>query len=354
MWDSKMLGDLLELTRRTCRFWFVIYYVITLSFRLCFLEKFNDMGIFYRHESRGAVVIDYLVDAFYLIDFIFLFRNYYRNPTDFSHFEPYSRKSRVSSQILIVDADSTKNIVLRKPGRFTFLWRASEIAFQIILVFPFEAVGFAAGFDGYEYLRLFRLGRLYYISHYWDNVCEMLESYKVLANEVLQRVCFLTIVMATVGHVGGCLYYALALQELRNGHDHTWLIEDELAELDPVSREITIHHTVNVRYLRSLYWAIQTIDRVGFGDIVAHTQAETWFCIFFFFISALLIYITIANLVMFVTNNDSSRTLNLLKIAKFEKYAVYRKLPPALTRKVKLYFAYNWQLLNGVDETQVW
>eukprot|EP01034_Spumella_vulgaris_P037767 gene37767-46599_t len=84
--------------------------------------------------------------------------------------------------------------------------------------------------------------------------------------------------MALVGHVSACMFYAISLRAMHNGHLDTWLYHD------------------------------------GLVTIVIDT--------------------------------------NLLKVAKFDKYAVHRKLPNALARKVRSFYAYQWQILKGVDETQ--
>jgi len=105
--------------------------------------------------------------------------------------------------------------------------------------------------------------------------------------------------------------------------------------------------------LRAIYWSIQTVTSITFGDIVAHSQIETWFCIFYLLLTAGIVYLSIANLTMVISNLDSARTENRMKIIRFEKYAAYRQLPPALTHRVVSYYKHQWERLRGVDEQKV-
>ena len=62
---------------------------------------------------------------------------------------------------------------------------------------------------------------------------------------------------------------------------------------------------------------------------------------------------SISNLVLLVTKLDAAKTAHLQRESNFDKYAANRRLPADLTRRVKSYFDYQWQLLGGVDEQKV-
>ena len=136
------------------------------------------------------------------------------------------------------------------------------------------------------------------------------------------------------------------------GSKKAWIYFDGLADLT-ADGSVVFKTTLNFRYLRSLYWSIQTLNTVGFGDLVARSEAETWFCIAFFYVSAFLVYFSIANLMEVLTNFDSARTEALMKQSRFDQYAAYRKLPKDLSQRVRSYFNHQWKLLKGVDEREV-
>jgi hypothetical protein len=92
---------------------------------------------------------------------------------------------------------------------------------------------------------------------------------------------------------------------------------------------------------------------VGYGDIVAHSNEETWFCIFYFFISGCFIYFSISNFELLINNMDLSLMKHLTKVSRFEKYAQYRKLPEDIVTRVKSFYDHQWRLLGGVDEQAV-
>lgn len=113
------------------------------------------------------------------------------------------------------------------------------------------------------------------------------------------------------------------------------------------------HANEHYRYFRSVYWAVQTLETVGFGDIVAHSESETWYCILYFYIAAFLVYMSISNLVIFIDSLDSERNKYKLKLAKFDKYAKYRRLPHQLTQRIKSFYSHQWLVLKGVNEIDV-
>ena len=163
----------------------------------------------------------------------------------------------------------------------------------------------------------------------------------------------MVIVMAMVAHVSACIFYALSINALKNGNDNTWLYYDHLVTVDHVTGALKYHANERYRYLRTLYWSVQTLDMVGFGDIVAHSESETWYCILYLYISVFLVYMSVSNLVIFINSLDLERNKYKLKMMKFEKYAKYRQLPILLIKRIKSFYSHQWLTLHGVNEHEV-
>lgn len=232
---------------------------------------------------------------------------------------------------------------------------ACSLLWQLLLLFPMETVAYCAGMRyRFYWLRSFRLFRCYYIFLYWKQIRVFVLEQGVFQVQPsgMQRILLLTALMALIGHLAACLFYALAYNQMQeNGFQRTWLSADGIAEYRDGT--VVLLRSIPYIYLRSLYWSIQTVTNVAFGDVVAFTEAETWFCIFYFYLAALLVYVSIANFILVITNLDSARTENLVRIAKFERYAAYRKLPAEMINRVVSYYEYQWERLRGVDEQQV-
>lgn len=221
------------------------------------------------------------------------------------------------------------------------------------MIFPFEVIGLLAAMESFYILRTIRLARCFYFYQYWSDVADLLRKYKLAVSAGAQRVVLFTLVLAMVSHVAACMFYNIAINDLRHGIDRNWLSRDGLAILSDSGDSFTLLENDSYRYVRALYWSVQTLTTVGFGDLVAWSESETWFCIFYFLVIALLVNMTLANLSMAITNYDAAYTENLMKINRFEKYATYRRLPPALTNRVVSYYEHQWNKLKGTDELQV-
>ncbi len=320
-------SESLEAILCTLRFSGVLYLVITLSFRLCFLAPFD---LFRNHQSAGATIFfDYGCDAFFFALFL--------------------REVKYSRRPKIIDISKKHNNIDPTSGpKMNRHW--GNIVMEIITVIPWELFGYASGVKQYYSLRLIKLLRLLSYFDYWDALCNSLSFplFNFLKNPIMSRFFMLTITMAAVGHVTACLFYYFSLQQLKSGNVESWVLYDGL-----VNEQGIVQVSINVCYLRALYWSIQTLDTVGFGDIVAKSEGETWFCILYFYVSAYLIYYSIANLMTIITDLDASRTRSIVLKAKFTKYAAYRKLPTHLTQRVFSYYEYQWRQLKGLSEPQV-
>ena len=436
------------------RFGCLLYYVITITFRLCFLTRS------YYPFSSGftilhiGVLFDYMVDFFFIIDsayaimlHIHLTKNNAVAPADNdlnrpnvrhrgtvlpfhaaskqSHrqslvvhrsmsqslnavFTRLSGKGRGSAAVPVAPTPVVNNIVgstmaaVRQSSskskktkslpinsnsrndtfndsrrisrvqedkvlRQGMLWDLSLLTpivclWYFILLCPFEVIGYAVGMQHYHWLRGIRLLRCVYFHRYWAGVKQLLAAYKLIQSAGAQRIVYISLVMALIAHVSACAFYALAITEMEHGTGTTWLSEDNLVELEESqtggsggSTVRTLHmlRPLRFRYLRAVYWSVQTLTSVAFGDITAFTEAETWYCVVFFYLAALLVYFSIANLTMVITSRDSAKTENLVRIAKFEEYAAYRRLPLELTNRVVSYYEYQWERLQGIEEEQV-
>ena len=72
-----------------------------------------------------------------------------------------------------------------------------------------------------------------------------------------------------LAHWIGCIYhYIAAIESVFYGVDN-WVDSKDLNQ-----------ENASYRYVISLYWAMQTVVTVGYGDVSPVTKAETWYVIF--------------------------------------------------------------------------
>lgn len=332
-----------EYAVKTFRVFGLIYYITTIVMRLSFLEDFDIYN-----NNPAAVFFDYFVDALYLCDYLSSYaqpRKVQPSPSE----PPLQLKYRKTLQTFqVID----RNTIVRGSSRWERLGRMWNLCLEVLSLVPLELFGYLGGMSNFQVLRINRFIRLRHYFAYWERFCEVLSSLNLANSRPVQRFWMLTTIMAVTCHVGACIFYRLAVNVMKNGNPHTWLSVAGLATIES-DGSVHIYRTMQFRYLRAMYWSVQTLDTVGFGDIAAHSMPETYYCIFFFYISGFLIYYSISNLMTIVMDADSVRTTTLVNKAKFAKYSVYRDLPEDLCTRVENFYDYQYETLKGVDEKEV-
>jgi hypothetical protein len=348
MYNGRSTKVLLQVVWSVSRLWWLCYYIGTLSFRVCFLDAIHFVA-----ADAVFISLDYIADSFFLLDSLWLFKKNTIEPDPRMPFQAIPNKIKAANAVSISPRNSDEtNEPVKKQSRFEMIKFAAGIAWEIVSIFPFEVIGYAAGVHNFGYLRLFRLMRVVHISSYWNKFTDVLERNKISTNAGIHRLCFVGLAELICCHLGACIFYALAVNLLYRGNINTWLYRDGNAQLGP-NGEVILLNGVHYRYIRAWYWAAATIAGIGFGDISAWAESETWFVLFFLYLTVLCICSCIVLFSMLVTNSDSAKIENRLKVVRFNKYASYRKLPADLTNRVLSYYEYQWQLLHGVDENKV-
>ena len=296
------------------------------------------------------------------------FRTCFHQPITFdsasnlqSQYQPSSVKLKFSNNVVAVlprtstsddktpSPAATSTIKESKYYRLVYIFHA---LWQLVSIFPLEVVGYATGLQNFGLLRLFRLLRLKFLNNYWDTFTHTLERYNISKNVGVHRFLYVVMIEIFCAHVVACIYYYIALCERDSGNSNNWLVHDKLATFTSTGSTVLLE-TISFRYIRSWYYAAGTLAGIGYGDISAWALSETWFVIFFLYLTTIIICTCIAISSMLVTNYDSAKIENRLKVVRFTKYASYRKLPTELTNRVLSYYEYQWQLLKGVDENSV-
>jgi CRP-like cAMP-binding protein len=417
-----------------------MFYVFSLPLVLCFFDSPGYLG-----EAAQYFVVLYLVDAAFLFDLAYSYvkrRNlqisaFVIHPDNTDCIELTTpADDGITIPLFEVNSatahDSREEHVLKKPdiklctdinrlnsndecsAKGGMVGNRSKWIVSLITVAeaaPLEVVAYAAGYEQYYLLLLLRLVRLVRFNVYWKG---FIETWNPSTNASARRALLIALLMLCYGHIGGCVYYAFALSLFRGGQE-TWVSSVDAGNFDEalVGRSgdgTTLYlQPLGLRYLRSLYLAVQTMETVGFGDLVPKTMAETVFCVFFFYgswflvqvglrltpynslyyiilytypansppsvclfclfflsppivsrlathlflINTFILQVAIANLVLAVNSLDSVRTVYERRMSNLVGYAARRRLPQELADRIRAYYEYNWSQLAGVSEERL-
>ena len=170
---------------------------------------------------------------------------------------------------------------------------------EILCLIPFDIVTCFFGERYCHFARLVKLIRLPNIAHHMESIEVMLAELKIDIDLSLYRVIKLNIVMITVCHWVGCLWYMMASLSVLLGKDENWRQADESNELFDISHADFGGFTA---YLRSIYWAIVGMSTVGYGDIVPTNIIEMTFATVVILFGGLVLPAVVGGLAAYISN----------------------------------------------------
>ena len=107
------------------------------------------------------------------------------------------------------------------------------------------------------------------------------------------------------------------------------------------------------RYTNALYWSVQTLSTVGYGDITPKTNAERFFAICVMLFGVGVYSYVIGNVASLLANIDPAKSHHIENLERLTAFMSYRELPHDLQQRIRHYYNYLWEKRLGYDETAV-
>lgn len=353
-----IINDVVKKFLSVVRFWGLIYYIGSIPFRLSFLDDGNIFTATY----VGTLVADYIIDLFFIID------NFHKSQNSINFlvqlFSLGTKESKavsplnfVANNVRQLTIDSSDFVLERyesKTKRWTFGRKTTYISalVEIISLLPWEVFAYFWGMPNYYIWRGLKLLHIQNYNIYWEEFRETLSAMTTIKNPTILRFFYLAIILAEMAHYGACLHYIISLVTYRNGEENSWVFADGLVVRNTDGIIINLR-SIGYRYLRAIYWSVQYLDTVGFGDSVAKNERETWFAVMFFIVTGLTLFYSNSNMMTALLSLDADKANTLVKKTRFAKYATYRNLPRSLSVKVENYFEYHFKKLKGANDDEV-
>ena len=177
--------------------------------------------------------------------------------------------------------------------------------------------------------RLLRLVRLFAIFRRWQDLSWTNSGYLRIAK-------FFTIFMLLV-HWIACAWFLVPYVE--GFPENCWVVQQGIEHASPATQ-----------YIRALYWVIQTMATVGYGDITPHRDFEYVFSILTMLMGASTYAFIIGNIASLASNLDAARVAFFNRIEAISQYLHSRHVPPHLNEQVRNYYEYLWAHHRGVKE----
>ncbi len=106
-------------------------------------------------------------------------------------------------------------------------------------------------------------------------------------------------------------------------------------------------------YVTALYWVIQTLTTVGYGDVPPITTGQKIYTMIVMLFGAGVYGYIIGNVASILSQQDPSKTYYTKNIERLKAFVKYRKLPVELQNKIKNYYTYAWKRRLGFDESSL-
>jgi hypothetical protein len=215
-------------------------------------------------------------------------------------------------------------------------------ALDILACIPFQYIGEAMGSNlggtNVKLLRLARLPRLYKVIR----IFRVLKFFKMIkSNQKIKEIIdffrkysgflrlFNSMIYAFIMiHLMSCLWHLVA--KLQNYAPDTW-----------VARGGYQDKSAFYKYLLGVYWVLQTLTTVGFGDIPAKTHLELYISIFWMIFGVIFYSITVSNLTAIISSLDVSESRTQAYLANLHEFAYRVDLPEETKQKVKKFIEAN-------------
>jgi len=106
-------------------------------------------------------------------------------------------------------------------------------------------------------------------------------------------------------------------------------------------------------YLDALYWCVTTLTTVGYGDVTPTTPAQTIYAMVVMLLGVGLYGFVIGNMATLLTKMDMAKAQYAATLERLSGFLRYRRISPALQRRIYDYYKYLWERRMGYDESAV-
>ncbi len=105
-------------------------------------------------------------------------------------------------------------------------------------------------------------------------------------------------------------------------------------------------------YVTSIYWCIQTITTVGYGDVTPSTVQHKIYAMMVMLFGVGVYGFVIGNVANILLKRDPARTQFLNNLERLRSFVNFREIPSELQKRIRSYYEYIWKQKIGANESE--
>jgi voltage-gated potassium channel len=118
-------------------------------------------------------------------------------------------------------------------------------------------------------------------------------------------------------------------------------------------RGVNLQTSMWSNYVHALYWCIQTLTTVGYGDELPATDVERIYAMGLMIVGVGVYGYVIGNVASILANIDPAKAEYRSMMERLTGFMKYRRIPPDLQRRIRGYYSYLWEKRLGYDESTI-
>ncbi len=141
--------------------------------------------------------------------------------------------------------------------------------------------------------------------------------------------CIATVVIT---HLFSCFWYLTS--KIDDFTPETWVVRKGIADQNNFTC-----------YIYSLYWAVQTVITLGYGDVPAVTSMEMLMCLFWMLFGEIFYSFIVATYTSIISGQIEIDAYIQLKIKSLAELTKLADIPFELSKKIKKFIENNYETI---------
>jgi len=221
--------------------------------------------------------------------------------------------------------------------------------FDVIALLPYDALGFCFDEDGesantirlLRIVRLLRLGKVLRVV----KASKLVQRYddRVGISYVKFRLTMNFFLMVVLNHWSACIFRIVVFIE--GSEDANWILSYFGRPAEDVE-PLTLYNI-------ALYFAVETISSVGYGDILPQTNAEAAVFTCIMILGACSLAFVLGSITSMITSMDLQTTEYYTIRAELDEFVTSAMIPPRLRQKLRSFFRNQHESGRSYDYSKV-